>query len=241
MVTALGVRQKMQHKLAEYALFQDDRLQSVTLLKTQGFCNENYLVVAKQKKYIARKFLRTDIDRKFEYEVQGLAYKEGITAEPLIYDETNGFMLFEFVEGEHRTLLNKDDLKDLAHTLQKLHNIKLDTKPVDIHLENETDDIIKAFETIEKYKKEYVLCHNDLNPQNLLWSKDVKFIDWEYAGMNDRYFDLACVCVEFGLEDEMREIFLNAYFDGVSFVKEKIEAYIVVYKILCEEWFSSSI
>jgi len=231
----------MQAKLAQYTLFENDSIQSVTLLETQGYCNENYLVVAEQKKYIARKFLRTDIDRKFEYKVQGLAFKEGITAEAIIYDEANGFMLFEFVEGEHKTLLDKDDLKHLAYTLQKLHNIKLDSKPIKIHIEKKTDDIVKAFETIEKYKKEYVLCHNDLNPQNILWSKDVKFIDWEYAGMNDRYFDLACVCVEFGLEDEMREIFLHVYFDDVSFVKEKLEAYIVVYRVLCEEWFSSSV
>lgn len=231
----------MQTKLAQYTLFENDSIQSVTLLETQGYCNENYLVVAEQKKYIARKFLRTDIDRKFEYEVQGLAFKEGIAAEAIIYDEANGFMLFEFVEGEHRTLLNKDDLKDLAHTLQKLHGIKVDSNPIGIHIEKETDIITKAFETIEKYNKEYVLCHNDLNPQNILWSKDVKFIDWEYAGVNDRYFDLACVCVEFGLEDEVREIFLNFYFDGVSFVKEKLEAYIVVYRVLCEEWFSSSV
>ena len=231
----------MQSKLAQYALFQNDSIQSVTLLNTQGYCNENYLIVAKQKKYIARKFLRTDIDREFEYEVQGLAFKEGITAEPIIYDEANAFMLSEFVEGEHRTLLNKDDLKTLAHTLQKLHHIKLDTKPIDIHIENKTDTIIKAFDTIEKYNKEYVLCHNDLNPQNILWFKDVKFIDWEYAGVNDRYFDLACLCVEFGLQGEMRDIFLNAYFEDTNYVKEKIEAYIVVYKVLCEEWFSASI
>ncbi len=231
----------MQTKLGQYTLFENDSIQSVTLLETQGYCNENYLVVAEQKKYIARKFLRTDIDRKFEYEVQGLAFKEGIAAEAIIYDEANGFMLFEFVEGEHRTVLSKDDLKDLAHILQKLHDIKLDSDPIGIQIEKETDIIAKAFETIEKYKKEYVLCHNDLNPQNILWSKDVKFIDWEYAGVNDRYFDLASVCVEFGLEDEMREIFLNFYFDGVSFVKEKLEAYIVVYRVLCEEWFSSSV
>lgn len=231
----------MQTKLGQYTLFENDSIQSVTLLETQGYCNENYLVVAEQKKYIARKFLRTDIDRKFEYEVQGLAFKEGIAAEAIIYDEANGFMLFEFVEGEHRTVLSKDDLKDLAHILQKLHDIKVDSDPIGIQIEKETDIIAKAFETIEKYKKEYVLCHNDLNPQNILWSKDVKFIDWEYAGVNDRYFDLASVCVEFGLEDEMREIFLNFYFDGVSFVKEKLEAYIVVYRVLCEEWFSSSV
>jgi len=169
-----------------------------------------------------------------------LAFKEGITAEPIIYDEANGFMLFEFLEGEHKTSLDKDDLKHLADTLQKLHNIKLDTNPIAIHIENKTDDIVKAFESIEKYKKEYVLCHNDLNPQNLLWSNNVKFIDWEYAGMNDRYFDLACVCVEFGLDDAMQDLFLNLYFGEGIYFEDKLKAYKVIYKTLCEEWFNNS-
>ncbi len=231
----------MRERLQVHSFFTNKPIEACTRLEHQGYCNENYLVVANQKKYIARKLIRTDIDRKFEYEVQGLAYKEGITAEPLMYDEVNGFMLFEFIEGEHKTSLTKDDLKHLVHTLRRLHHIKVDSKPIDIHIENKTDDIVKAFETIGSYSKEHVLCHNDLNPQNMLWTKDVKLIDWEYAGVNDRYFDLACVCVEFGFSDEIQDLFLQFYFSGKNFSLEKLEAYKVVYSVLCEEWFNSSV
>lgn len=230
----------MQAKLAQYALFENNSIQSVTLLETQGYCNENYLVISEKKRYIARKLIRIDVDRKYEYKIQGLAFKEGITAEPIIYDEANSFMLFEFVKGEHKTSLNKDDLKHLADTLQKLHNIKLDSNPITLHIENKTMQITEAFESIDTYEKEYVLCHNDLNPQNLLWSKGVKCIDWEYAGINDRYFDLACVCVEFKLENEMQDLFLNFYFSGDKCIVEKLEAYKVIYTALCTEWFEEN-
>jgi hypothetical protein len=52
------------------------------------------------------------------------------------------------------------------------------------------------------------------------------------------YFDVACVCVEFGLEGEMVEVFLEAYFEG-EYHLEKLEAYNIIYKNLCEEWFQN--
>jgi thiamine kinase-like enzyme len=93
--------------------------------------------------------------------------------------------------------------------------------------------------SVECYPQENVLCHNDLNSQNIFFSKDIKFIDWEYAGVNDRYFDLACVCVEFGLNGEMVEVFLEAYFMDEDFSLEKLEAYKMIYMALCEEWFQN--
>jgi len=239
-VMQAGVRIRVQNSIAQYDLFEKETIQSVTLLEAQGFCNENYLVITDKKKYIARKLIRTDIDRNFEYEVQGLAFKEGITAKPLIYDKSNTLMLFEFVEGEHKTLLNKANIQDLAHTLQKLHGIIVERKPIKIEISNETEDAVKALETIEKYKKEYALCHNDLNPQNILWSKNIKLIDWEYAGINDRYFDLASVCVEFKLDETMQALFLALYFSSNPYSLQKLEAYKTLYRILCKEWFDDN-
>jgi len=226
--------------LQAHPFFTDKRIDSCTRLEHQGYCNENYLLIADGVKYIARKLLRDDIDRVFEWKVQNLAYELGITAEPLVFDD-NGFMLFEFLEGEHKRKLDEVELKLLAKNLQKLHNISVDAKPIALQIEAKTDEVKKAFGTIEKYKKEYVLCHNDLNPQNIFFSNDIKFIDWEYAGVNDRYFDLACVCVEFGLNDEMQDLFLNVYFGDEDFVLAKLKSYKVIYSALCEEWFNSSV
>ena len=60
---------------------------------------------------------------------------------------------------------------------------------------------------------EPVPCHNDLLPANFLRDGEaLTIIDWEYAGMNDRYFDLGNLAVnnELGPEDELR--LLEAYF-----------------------------
>jgi len=213
--------------LKHHPFFVDKDIESCELLENQGYCNENYLVVANGIRYIVRKLLRDDIDREFEWNVQNLVFKEMLTAEPLVFDRENGFMVFAFLEGEHKTTLDTNELKNLAQTLRKLHRISIDTQPIKLEIDSSS---------IDNYPKEYVLCHNDLNPRNIFFSKDIKFIDWEYAEVNDRYFDVACVCVEFDLGDEMKEVFLGAYFES-GYSLEKLEAYKIIYKNICDRWF----
>jgi thiamine kinase-like enzyme len=58
-----------------------------------------------------------------------------------------------------------------------------------------------------------VPCHNDLLGANLLWDGErVHIVDWEYAGMGDRYFDLGNVSINNGLSEEDDERLLAAYF-----------------------------
>jgi Ser/Thr protein kinase RdoA (MazF antagonist) len=217
--------------LKNHPFFSSKQIESCTRLENQGYCNENYLLIVDGVKYIVRKLLRDDIDRVFEWKVQNLAYEQGITAEPLVFDREHNFMVFAFLEGEHKSILALDELKVLAQTLQKLHSITIDAKPIELQTDTST---------VECYPKEYVLCHNDLNPQNIFFSNDVKFIDWEYAGVNDRYFDLACVCVEFGMDGEIVEVFLRNYLEGEDFSFEKLEAYKTIYIALCKQWFEEN-
>lgn len=231
----------MINLLRTHPYFKEKNIVSCTLLENQGYCNENYLLVADEIKFIVRKLLRDDIDRDLEWTIQNLAFDKNITAEPLVFDRENGFMVFAFLEGEHKRNLDEVALKQVAKNLQKLHSINIDAKPIKLHITNKTDKVLKAFKVIDNHSEEYVLCHNDLNPLNIFFSNDVKFIDWEYAAVNDRYFDLACVCVEFGLNDEVQDLFLNVYFGNEDFILEKLKAYKVIYKTLCEEWFNSSV
>jgi len=229
----------MIDQLKQTSFFKEKDIEKIVLIENQGYCNENYLVVADNTKYIVRQIIHYDVDRNFEWKILHLIYDAGITAKPLLYDTKNDFMVFVFLEGVHKNKFDKNELKLLAKTLQKVHSIQVDAKPIEITIQNQIDKVLKAFEVIANYPKEYVLCHNDLNPQNLLWQdKELKLIDWEYAGVNDRYFDLASVCVEFGLEKEDEIHFLESYFTiKTEMHYEKLKAYKVIYKALCSQWF----
>jgi thiamine kinase-like enzyme len=64
-----------------------------------------------------------------------------------------------------------------------------------------------------------VPCHNDLLPGNLLavpWSDrqppEFLLVDWEYAGMGHRLFDLGNLAVNNGLDPEAEDRLLEGYF-----------------------------
>jgi thiamine kinase-like enzyme len=69
-------------------------------------------------------------------------------------------------------------------------------------------------ETALRHRPEQtVLCHNDLLAANFLRSPDgLRIVDWEYAGMGDRFFDLGNFAVNNELGGEEEEALLATYF-----------------------------
>jgi thiamine kinase-like enzyme len=57
-----------------------------------------------------------------------------------------------------------------------------------------------------------VLCHDDLLPANFIATPDgIRIVDWEYAGMGNRWFDLGNFAVNNELGAAEEEALLNAY------------------------------
>jgi len=230
----------MIDQLKQYALFENRTIDSFERMEVQGYCNENYLIHSEEKKYILRKFIRTDVDRKLEFEIQKLAFEKGIASEPLLLDEENALGLSAYVEGIHKESLEKKDLHRFAEVLKKVHTLTIERDPLQLEplLETRSKAVEDAFETLKNFPSEWVLCHNDLNPRNVLFSKTIQLIDWEDAAVNDRYFDLASVCVEFNLDQEKEAYFLRRYFAEEHEINDqKLKAYKIIYKALCTQWF----
>ncbi len=244
-------------KLQDYKIFKNEEVLTLEPLKNQGFCNINYELKTSKNTYVLREF-RSDatvnISRDFEYKIQKKAYKEGIASKPIYLDKNKSFMIYNFLKGKHKTKLDKEDLKALIITLKKLHNIKIKSKKLNLKKELKNYNYLKTKESknslkickkelknLEKYKKRLVICHHDLNPQNILfYKKDIKFIDWEYAGLNDAFFDLATICFEFDLDKNEKRYLLKKYLK--TFTKKdilKLESYITIYKHICNLWFIS--
>src|SRR5207245_3348635 len=64
-----------------------------------------------------------------------------------------------------------------------------------------------------------VPSHNDLLNANFLDDGEIRIVDWEYAGMGDRFFDLANLSVnhEFGPAED--EVLLASYFGETTAVR----------------------
>jgi thiamine kinase-like enzyme len=62
---------------------------------------------------------------------------------------------------------------------------------------------------------EPVPCHNDLLAANFIRTqRGIRLVDWEYAGMGDRYFDLGNFAVNNELDAEGEAALLAAYFES---------------------------
>ncbi len=123
------------------------------------------------------------------------------------------FLVTQYIQGKHWSAPSQ--LSALVAQLQKLHQTHIDLPPFNLleHCDrywnrfssNEKKEHYDFFRTQRDHLEatltqnpEQCLCHNDLFPENILQNeKEFTLIDWEYAGYNSPYFDLASL-VEFG-------------------------------------------
>lgn len=233
----------MDLELDSYPVFLKDPLKTLSLLPMQGYCNVNYLAITENTRYLIRKLQPNAIDRAFEYIVQQKAYQRKLGAKPFHYDAENYLIISDFLDGEHKKKLTPRDMRTLASTLRKLHKIKIRTKRY--RLKNDFKPkhtkALTALKKLQNEPKEFVLTHHDLNPRNILFHKNrVKFIDWEYTGINDRYFDLATIAAEFKLTPKEERYFLRSYFKNSTKINlKKLYLYKELYTILCSLWFKN--
>ena len=243
-------------ELKKYNLFKNEKLLNLELLKTQGLCNTIYKLQTSKKEYLLRVFKHTHQDkhsRKNEFKIQKKAYKKDIASKAYILDEKNSLMICNFLEGSHKETLKKNDIKALVKALKKLHKIKINKKPYDLkkdfknyekNLENKevrtlVKSSLKELKKLKKYKFEAVLSHHDLNQQNILFYKNkVRFIDWEFACINDRFFDIANICIEFNLNKKQERQVLKSYFTRIKPKHTlKLTSYKIIYTNLWKLWF----
>ena len=227
----------MKIDLNRYKLFKNQKY-TISKLPNQGLCNINYIAKTPLKNYLIREFRLPNIDRDFEFKVQKKAYLKGVAPKPIVLDLEQNLMITEFVIAEHLFTLNRKNLKQLALTLKRVHKIKIYQKPhnhkKDFKLKNKKAQ--KIILKLKKYKRDLTINHHDLNPKNILFANKITLIDWEFARINDRYFDLATISVEFRLNRDNELYFLRQYFSRDRFSIDKLNLYKELYKELCAIW-----
>ncbi len=215
-------------------LLPTQQIRTCTPMAAQGYSNQSYLLTTDKERYFLRLFDPSSINRGSEYQIQQLAHSVGIAPKPVAVDIDQGIMLSAFVQGTHTQTLTPPQLAKLAQTLLRLHTLP----PEGASTTFQVDTAI-----IQDFTYEPVLCHNDLNPQNILWERNTPIlIDWEYAGINDRYFDLAAVITEFTLKSTDKQKLLQHYFKAPHLCNhEKLDAYTVFYREVCAYWWKTHI
>jgi thiamine kinase-like enzyme len=188
----------------------------------------------------------------------------GIAPEVYYYDTTTGSQIVEYIDAptmHPKDFQTRDEVLDKAgRMMRKYHDsgrefmstfspiTKIDEYKEIMKEHNYEkryegwDRIVENLDRIAAaYKKnppKQVPCHNDTLAENFMLQGDtMRMIDWEYSGMNDGCYDIACVCVENPLDAECEEKYLNAYCNGN--IPEEIRARVLINKFLVTSHWST--
>jgi thiamine kinase-like enzyme len=202
-----------------------------------GITNRNYKVMVDGSAYVLRmggaKTSLLGIDRAVEHTAGLRAFELGVGPEVVAFVPEEGWLVCRFVDGrpiQPEEMRRPSTLARVASALRTLH----DSAPIPgrfdawavvdgyrataeahgVEIPAEFAPMRALAERIRSARgpQPAVPCHNDLLNANFLDDGSIRIVDWEYAGMGDRFFDLANFSVnhEFSV-DEDRSL-LRAYF-----------------------------
>jgi thiamine kinase-like enzyme len=189
-----------------------------------GITNRNFRVRSAEGDFVVRVFgektSALGIDRSAERAATEAAARAGVGPELIAF--TDELLVTTFIEGEPMPDVR---IEETAAALRAIHSgpplptsfsgvavaeeyaRRAGEEPAELAIGREIEGALRGPE------HEPVPCHNDLLNANLIWDGSrVRIVDWEYAGMGDRYFDLGNLSINNGLREEQDERLLVAYF-----------------------------
>ena len=202
-----------------------------------GITNRNYKIRLDGGVYVLRmggaKTGLLGIDRAVEHAASLRAAEIGVGPEVVAFVESEGWLVARFIDGRGispEEMRGPSALPRVAAALRRLHSAaaipgRFDAHAVvdeyraeaEAHGAGIPGDFGPARELSERIREARgpqprVPCHNDLLNANFLDDGEIRIVDWEYAGMGDRFFDLANLSVnhDFTVDDDRR--LLHAYF-----------------------------
>jgi thiamine kinase-like enzyme len=178
------------------------------------------------------------IDRAVELAATRSAAALGIGPEVVTFVKPEGWLVTRFVDGEIPPLARMrepDLLARVARALRAFHDgpaipgtfdsfrVVEDYGRIAAERGGEIPaafdwarEIARRMEQRRRGAEAPVSCHNDLLNANFLDDGEhLRIVDWEYAGMGDRFFDLANFSINHELDCEASAALLAAYFGAV--------------------------
>jgi thiamine kinase-like enzyme len=222
-----------------------------------GITNRNYRATLGGKDYVIRvpgkDTSLLGIDRQAECEANRAAAEIGIAAPVAAMLSDPQAIVTDFIEGramDPGELRDGEALAGAAEALRTMHaappiSAEFDSfriveeyervaRGLGVEIPSAYEDAHAHAEEIEAAlsgdEHEPVPCHNDLLAANFIWDGlRVRIVDWEYAGMGDRYFDLANFAVNNELPTDSRRELLGLYLEAEPTPRQDATLYLFTF------------
>jgi len=205
-----------------------------------GITNHNYKVQVADETFVLR-IAGADtellgIDRQAEHDAALVG--ASIDVGPEVVEFVSGCLVTRFVEGSPvplEEMRRPEELREVAALLRRIHDgpaipgrfdsfrvvedYRRTAEEHGVEIPPEYEAAKASADRIEEAlgSRPPEPCHNDLLNANFIRSPEgIKIVDWEYAGMGDRFFDLANFAVNHELGADEEEELLEAYFGEVA-------------------------
>ena len=223
-----------------------------------GLNNSNYKLTINDDKYFYREpTLNASRDFTKEYSILNLLEERGITPKLLYFNLGNGLLISEYLDNAVLTEETQETtafLANLCNSLKSFHTLSCDFyfNPFEdirdnlsflhtnkFNISRKINPLMKKLNSLEKTLLSNVdlgLCHNDLNPSNILYKDCTAYlVDFEFSAMGDVFYDLATF--SWLLPNEARVKFLEAYFGKYRYEDyNKLNDYLFVVKLWNALW-----
>ena len=226
-----------------------------------GLTNRNYLIAFPSGRFVLRlagEGTEQYIDRIREEKNASIAFRAGVNAEIIHFDNESGTMVTRFIENavtlDIERLKDSEVLKRTGQAFKQLHDSP-ELFDGEFELFNQIDqylevikglgaDLPDGYSEVQKNAEAVraalgmhplprTACHCDPMVENCIDNGDRVFIiDFEYAGNNDPMWDLGDLSVEGHFSAEQDRIFLNAYFGHEPDPFD--HGRMVMYKAMCD-------
>ncbi len=192
-----------------------------------------YKVTVKEKSYVFKFRHVCDLkERQDERLAMNIAAQRDIAPKILYENYDDGIIVTDYLDSpllSELVPLSYENLKLLAESIRKIHEGPVFNRThsilditmgviqnLKVHRPSIVGQAIKVFHKIEHEMRDLSIlkpCHNDLNPNNILFTREgIRIIDWEAAGQSDPFYDLACPIMTYEMDESQERTFLSSYF-----------------------------
>ncbi|WP_444957990.1 phosphotransferase [Microbulbifer sp. ZKSA002] len=200
-----------------------------------------------------------NLDRATEQQaLQAATYSDSCA--PLVYGDPHyRYLVTRYIEGTPWDKNVAHSLEKLADLLRRIHgspaidaqlNIGekissyrqfIDKRASYFHLlDTLQEKLPQLIDAAYRMGDEFCLCHNDLTVGNLIWAPSNKLyaIDWEYASMGDKFYDLAVLVEEHNLNQREQNSLLECYLNRTVSPEDnqRLGLWQLIYGYLCILW-----
>lgn len=214
----------------------------------EGLTNTNYEITLGAERFVLRvsgpNASLLGIDRELEREALWAASQAGIGPEVVQYKLPEGHLVTRYIHGHHLQLSQyrtEENLQRIVGTVKYLHSLPpvgavfspfrrvekyaAQVKTMGVSTPQDFDKFLQKKREIEQaqaldpspWRR---FCHNDLFCVNVMDDGKIRFIDWEFAGMGNIYYDLATLTYAYDSPDtlslELQDYVLACYFGDVT-------------------------